>query len=79
MQKKPAIVALSLSAVAVLGGCATVNPRPDYDRTAKYVSEATGQEHMYRPGDEEGVKKKVEELLADGLTADQAVQVCLFG
>ena len=69
---------LSLGALLAYGGCATVNPRPDYERAAKYVSEATGQESSYRPGEEEMVERKVAELLAEGLTAAEAVQICLL-
>lgn len=69
---------LSLGALLAYGGCATVNPRPDYERVATYVSEATGQAGSYRPGEDEIVERKVAELLADGLTAAEAVQVCLL-
>lgn len=61
-----------------LGGCATVNPTGDYSRVVGHVQEATGFTDVYRPGDEEIVAEKVAELLAGGLTADEAVQVCLL-
>ena len=67
-----------LTAVAAVGGCATVNPRPDYDRTAEQVTAATGQSFGYRPDDDQVVQERVQELLRDGLTADDAAQVCLL-
>lgn len=43
MIRQHGFAVLSLGALLAYGGCATVNPRPDYDRIAKYVSEATGR------------------------------------
>jgi cobalt-zinc-cadmium efflux system outer membrane protein len=57
---------------------ATVNPRPDYDRVVQRVTQATGQRPVYRPDDEAIVKQAVDKLLADGLTAQEAVQLCLL-
>ena len=78
MRLRHAIGVFPLFAAVTLGGCVTVNPRPDYDRTAKHVTEATGQEKIYRPGDEAIVEKMVAALVDHGLTADEAVQVCLL-
>jgi len=61
-----------------LSACATVNPRPDYDRTAQLVTHATGHELVYRPEDDAVVQAKVDELLANGITAHEAVQLCLL-
>ena len=60
-----------------VSACATVNPRPDYDRTAQLITQATGQKPVYHPDDEAVVKTTVEALLADGVTAQEAVQLCL--
>lgn len=78
MVEKLGIFALCIAGLLALGGCATVDPRLVYDRAAEHVRQATGQESLYRPGDEEIVERKIEELLAGGLTADEAVQVCLL-
>ena len=67
-----------LPALLALAGCATVNPRPDYERVVKYVAEATGQDNIYRPGDDDLVDQAVEKLLADGVSAEEAVQICLL-
>lgn len=61
-----------------VSGCATVNPRPDYDRAAERITGATGQTQVYQPGEEQSVAARVDELLQDGITADEAVQVCLL-
>lgn len=68
-----------LLAVALLafGGCTSLNPRPDYDRAADHVRAAVGHPIEYRPGDDT-VAARVTELLAGGLTIDEAVQVCLL-
>lgn len=62
----------------VLCGCATVNPRRDYDRTAERVEAATGYLLSYRPDDQARIEKQVQELLRDGLSADEAAQICLL-
>ena len=64
--------------LALLCGCATVDPRPDYDRVGQRVIEATGQERLYRPADDDLVGPLVAELLQDGISADDAVQVSLL-
>jgi cobalt-zinc-cadmium efflux system outer membrane protein len=68
----------SIAVPAMVCGCATVNPRPDYDRVAKHVAQATGQRSIYQPGDDDLVDRKVAELLADGVSAEEAVQICLL-
>ncbi len=78
MAQRPRLFAWSLPAFLALSGCATVNPRPDYERVAKHVAEATGQHSIYRPGDEDLADQKVEELRADGISAEEAVQICLL-
>jgi cobalt-zinc-cadmium efflux system outer membrane protein len=61
-----------------ISACATVNPRPDYDRAAQLITQATGQASVYRPDNEAVVKKAVDDLLARGVTAQEAVQLCLL-
>ncbi len=78
MVKKPGRILWSLAQVAAIGGCATVNPALDYDRAAQHVAAATGREHVYQPDDDESAARFVEELLRDGITVDETVQVCLL-
>ncbi|HUU83100.1 MAG TPA: TolC family protein [Phycisphaerae bacterium] len=72
------LVRWSTSFVVVLCGCATVNPRLDYERAGRHVTEATGQTQVYRPEEEERVEGLVQELLVDGLTSDEAARICLL-
>ena len=59
MAQKHQDTALWLAALLALAGCATVNPRLDYQQAAEHVRQATGQEWIYQPGDEEIVERKV--------------------
>ena len=59
-------------------GCAMVNPKPDYDRTGKRIADATGSQVWFEPGQDETVRLKVDELLREGITSDEAVQICLI-
>lgn len=65
-------------ASATTGGCATVDPRADYERAGQHIAGATGQEQVYRPDLDGVIAGRVEQLLQDGLTADEAVQICLL-
>ena len=38
MVRKPGTILCLLMLLAAYGGCATVNPRPDYDQAAQYVT-----------------------------------------
>lgn len=62
----------------VLGGCASVDPSPDYGRAQEEVAAATGAEDLYQPGEEERAREQVAHLLVDGLTSQEAVQVALL-
>ena len=61
-----------------LGGCATVDPTPDYEWARDEVAAATGEESLFQPGEEEEVASRIEELLDGGLTAQESVQVSLL-
>lgn len=69
---------LSLSFHGLVVGCATVDPRNDYDRVDRQVETLTGQRLTYRPGDEPAVRSRTALLLEGGLTADEAVQLALL-
>ncbi len=61
-----------------LGGCATVDPRPDFDRTSGNVEKATGQSLPRFEDDAATRDALVAELLAAGLTVDEAVKIALL-
>lgn len=67
-----------LSMLLLVSGCATVDPSSDYLRAQEHVAGATGHETLYRPDEAALVKELVEELLTDGLTSAEAVQLALL-
>lgn len=68
---------LLIIGLATSGGCATVDPRPDYERARQHIAAATGREHVYSP-DDDAIASQVIKLLDDGITVDEAVEVCLL-
>ncbi|MBX3396062.1 MAG: TolC family protein [Phycisphaerae bacterium] len=71
-------LAICLSAALALSGCATVEPRADYERANRYIADVTGQDASYNPADEAAASKRVEALLASGLSASGAVELALL-
>ena len=64
--------------VLLLSGCATVDPREDYEQAEEYIRAATGASEAYQPGNEEGLAQQVQQLLSEGLTAAKAAQITLI-
>ncbi len=70
---------LWVAAALIAGsGCATVNPKSDYEHVGRHIFEATGGERVYRPEDDALVAGMVEGLSQDGITAADAVEICLL-
>lgn len=59
----------------LLTSCATVNPKADRDRVHQMILERAGAKEQYDPQTEELVDAKVQGLLADGLSVEEAVTV----
>lgn len=59
-------------------GCGTVRPNADYARAGSIISERTASDSVYNPAEEATTENRVRELLADGLTADEAMSVALL-
>ena len=78
MLEKMATLLCLFVTVAALGGCATVDPRPDYGRVARQVTEATGRTRVYQPDQDALVAQIVAGLLEDGITASEAVEIGLL-
>lgn len=68
----------AVALMVTLGGCATVDPTPDYEWARDEVTAATGEEALFQPGEEQQVAERVAELLDGGLTAQESVQVSLL-
>lgn len=78
MVNKIRTIGLAAVWVAMCQGCATVDPRPDYDRVTRHIANATGNENVYRPNDDALVDELVNELVRDGISTDEAVQISLL-
>lgn len=65
------------AAVGLFSACARVNPQPDYLRVAEYVKEATNVESEF-PAEEALISRQVDEALQDGLSVDEAIQLCIM-
>lgn len=59
-----------------LCACATISPKKDYDRVSQQVETATGQSIPITPEDSD--QEAVQVLLRDGLTTEEATQLCLI-
>ncbi len=72
--------ALNVILMLFLGGCATVNVDRDRDRVMQESLARNGKSLMWQqtPEDQVHMKKTVEELLQDGLTRNEAIQIALF-
>jgi outer membrane protein, heavy metal efflux system len=68
---------LTAGFLLLLSGCA-VKPQADYRQAAGLISERTGSAEVYDPQGDALVQEKVDRLLADGLTVDEAVTVALL-
>ncbi|MEP0848075.1 MAG: TolC family protein [Phycisphaerae bacterium] len=63
---------------AAIAGCASVNPRPDYQRAAEHVRRSAGVERLFDPEQLEADARYIDECLSDGLTAEEAARVALL-
>ena len=67
-----------MALAAVTAGCASLNPRPDIERSAEAVERAIGVRADAIARDDDVAETTTRELFADGLTADEAVQFALL-
>lgn len=71
-------MASSVSLLAFLIGCAAVDARRDYERAGTHIESATGQMLKYEPENEQAPDARVAELLRDGLTSEECIQIALL-
>lgn len=78
MRTRRLLIRAELVAVLLLGGCARVNPQPDYEALNDRVGAATGVKAAELPNDQAALRAWVDARLADGLTAAEALEICLL-
>ncbi len=64
--------------VVGLTGCVPVKPQADYRRAAEVISQRTGSTDVYEPDTNDQVQSRIDQLLTDGLTVDEAVSIALL-
>lgn len=69
---------LYLLALAMLSGCATIDAREDYLRVSGEVERSVGHATASNPEDDANTEAAVTAILSDGITADEAVRLCLL-
>jgi len=62
---------------ALVGACAQVKPKPDFDRARELVHASTGQSAVFDPYDEGLPPEQRDELLENGLTLEEALRIAL--
>lgn len=71
--------AIATSVVAVLlTGCATVDPKIDFQRSSGFIEQATGVPDVVTEQDAAVVEAHIAELLQDDLTSAEAVELALL-
>jgi len=71
-------VGLAACLAIALGGCASVDPRADFQRSAEQVRDHTGAEDSFDPDTEAAIEQRVMDLREGGLTVDEAVALALL-
>jgi cobalt-zinc-cadmium efflux system outer membrane protein len=62
----------------LLTGCATVDPQPEFSRAGEFIRQSTGQGSVEPEQEEESLQQRVSEILSDGLTIEEAVELALL-
>lgn len=68
----------TIAMLMLAGGCARVDPKPDFGRASQLIAERTGKPEAYEPSADALVRDKLDALLLDGLTVDEAVRLALL-
>jgi len=58
--------------------CATVDPSQDYSRAHELIEQTTGVQQVHDPDAKPLTSEQIEQIFADGLSIDQAVQLALL-
>ena len=69
---------LGVVAVLSVAGCATVDPRPDYEKAKQEIRATTGEEVVHDPDEPVLTGAEIGALLAAGLGLDEATRLALL-
>jgi cobalt-zinc-cadmium efflux system outer membrane protein len=69
---------IGVSISLCLPSCATINPQADYDRTQELVHQSVGSVDVYDPSSEQAIDARIQELIQDGLSVDDATSITLL-
>ena len=73
------LVSVAAFAIVILAsGCATVDPRPDYDRAGHLIEVSTGVADAHHPLEPGLANEELESRLADGLALQESVETALL-
>jgi cobalt-zinc-cadmium efflux system outer membrane protein len=64
--------------VAALAGCATVDPRPDYERARDEIRSSTGEVDIFDPEGPALPAEEIQAMLSDGLGLEEATRLALL-
>jgi outer membrane protein, heavy metal efflux system len=79
-QRLPGLALLVVSSLVALSlaGCASVDPRPDYEQAMREIRATTGEQAIHDPDEPVLSGAQIETLLADGLGLDEAARLALL-
>lgn len=69
---------LGYGAILSVAGCATVDPRPDYEQAKEEIRATTGEEVVHDPDEPVLTAAEIGTMLADGLGLDEATRLALL-
>lgn len=78
MNKKTLLlVSLGTCCLTLLSACASVDPKEEFARARQLTKESTGAAEVFDPGQPPMSQDEISQMLADGLTLDEALALAL--
>ena len=74
---KRAGMACTLCTALLLGACIQVDPEPDFDKARQWIEASTGRADAYDPSAEDLSAERLNQILGDGLSLDEALHLAL--
>lgn len=78
MRRRPFLHLGSALALVAAGGCASVDPRADYEEARREIRAATGEAEVHDPGEPALSSGEIGGVLADGLGLAEATRLALL-